>query len=287
MRSRRVQMADFSREYSEAKTNLASPQEESKQIRWTRALSEWAIPAGIVEQALENPWIHPPVLYQAPEQIEATFSHVCAEEALPIGGSVLDVGCGGGIAAFALTPPAAHVIGVDHQREMLEMFASNATSRGVSSEVREGFWPEIADQVPKADVVVSHHVAYNVGDVVPFLQALNDHAKNRVVIEIPTHHPLTNMSAAWKYFWNLDRPTNPSAMDLVEVLKEIGIRAHWHIWPGPLREPADIDQESEFLRIRLCLPPERLGEVKDFLRDHPMPRQREIATIWWDVADEM
>jgi SAM-dependent methyltransferase len=266
-------------------SELNSPQRSAVE-KWAQALSEWAIPKEILEAASENPWIHPPALYQVPEHIDMTFSHACAVEALPIGGSVLDVGCGGGIAAFAVTPPATRVIGVDHQSEMLEMFAVNASSRAVSAEVFAGFWPLIAEQVPKADIVVSHHVAYNVADIVPFLQALNSHAKNRVVIEIPTHHPLTHMSAAWKYFWNLDRPTSPSAMDLVEVLKEIGIRAHWNIWPGPLRESADIDQESEFLRIRLCLPPERLGEVKDFLRDHPVPPQRELATIWWDVADE-
>lgn len=262
-------------------------EKETKQAKWAQALSEWAIPQEIIETARENPWIHPPVLFQVPERIETTFSHACAAEALPVGGSVLDVGCGGGIGAFAVTPPAAHVIGVDHQSEMLEMFSANASSRGVSSEVFEGFWPAIAGQVPKADVVVSHHVAYNVADIAPFLHALNNHANSRVVIEIPTHHPLTNMSQAWKYFWNLDRPTTPSAMDLVGVLEEIGIRAHWHIWSGPMREPGDIDQESEFLRIRLCLPPERLGEVKDFLRRHPVPRQRELVTIWWDVADEI
>lgn len=260
-------------------------QEHSAVAKWAQALSEWAIPKEIVDAASENPWIHPPVLFQVPERIENTFSHACAAEALPIGGSVLDVGCGGGMAAFALSP--AHVIGVDHQGEMLEMFSANASSRGISAEVFAGFWPAVAGQVPKADVVVSHHVAYNVSDIVPFLQALNNHAKNRVVIEIPTHHPLTNMSNAWEYFWNLVRPTSPSAMDLVAVLKEIGIRAHWHIWAGPMRESADIDQESEFLRIRLCLPPERLGEVKDFLREHPILRQRELATIWWDVADEI
>lgn len=262
-------------------------QKRSAVEKWTQALAEWAIPQEIIDAASENPWIHPPVLFQVPERIETTFSHARAAEALPIGGSVLDVGCGGGIAAFAVTPPSAHVIGVDHQGEMLEMFTSNASSRGVSSEVFAGFWPAIAEHVPKADVVVSHHVAYNVADIAPFLHALNRHAKNRVVIEIPTHHPLTNMSAAWKFFWNLDRPTTPSAMDLVGVLEEIGMRAHWHIWSGPMREPAEIDQESEFLRIRLCLPPERLGEVKDFLRQHPMPSQRELATIWWDVAAEI
>ncbi len=94
-----------------------------------------------------------------PERIESTFSHARAREALPSGGSVLDVGCGGGIAACAVVPPASHVIGVDHQREMLEMFTANASGRGVSSEVFEGFWPEVATRLPNANVVLSHHDA--------------------------------------------------------------------------------------------------------------------------------
>jgi len=35
-----------------------------------------------------------------------------------------EVGCGGGIAAFATVPPVRHVIGVDHQPEMLDMFSA-------------------------------------------------------------------------------------------------------------------------------------------------------------------
>ena len=60
-------------------------------------------------------------LSRFPTSSESTPSHERAREAVPEGGSVLDVGCGGGVAAFALTPPATSVIGVDHQSEMLAM----------------------------------------------------------------------------------------------------------------------------------------------------------------------
>lgn len=256
----------------------------SSQEEWARALAQWSIPQEILDRATTSPWIHPPVLFQVPDEINLTISHTRAFEALPVGGSVLDVGCGGGIAAFALVPPASHVIGVDHQPEMLEMFAENARKRGVTSEVFEGFWPEVALKVPTADVVVCHHVVYNVADIGAFLQALNSHARSRVVIEMPTRHPLSNMSGAWKHFWNLDRPTGPTSEDLVEVLKEIGIKPRVQYWSGPLRDRSDINQDAEFMRIRLCLPPERLSEVRDFMLANPLPKQREIATIWWDVS---
>jgi SAM-dependent methyltransferase len=252
----------------------------SHRDEWANALAQWAIPPEILSTAQTSPWIHPPVLFQIPEEINLTPSHTRASEALPTEGSVLDVGCGGGIAAFAT--PASHVIGVDHQSEMLEMFAANAKKHNVSCEIYEGFWPEIATQVPRADVVVSHHVVYNVAEIEPFLQELNSHAKSRVVIEMPTQHPLTNMSGAWKHFWNLERPTQPTSVDLMKVLKEIGIDARVQYWTEPLRDRIDLERDSEFMRIRLCLPPERLPEVREYLISHPLPRQREIATIWWD-----
>ena len=255
----------------------------SHREEWANALAQWAIPEEILATAQTSPWIHPPVLFQVPDEINLTISHTRAFEALSAGGSVLDVGCGGGIAAFALAPPAAHVIGVDHQPEMLEMFAENAKKHNVSCEVFEGFWSEIATKVPSVDVVVCHHVVYNVAEIGPFLQELNSHAKSRVVIEMPTQHPLTNMSGAWKHFWNLERPTEPTSVDLMEVLKEIGLDARIQYWTGPLRNRIDIEQDSEFMRIRLCLPTERLSEVREYLIEHPLPRAREIATIWWDV----
>jgi SAM-dependent methyltransferase len=217
-----------------------------------------------------------------PENLIDTVSHQKAREALPEQGSVLDIGCGGGIAAFALSDKAKHVIGVDHQAEMLTMFSENATKLGLTSEVHEGFWPAVSANVPISDVVTCYNVFYNVQEIVPFLNALDDHARKRVVIEMPIHHPLANMDKAWKHFWNIDRPQDPSPADLVEVLKEIGINAQLQYWPGTVRQESDIDQAAEFTRIRLCLPKARHIEVKNFLVDQPRSDERGLATIWWD-----
>ena len=34
--------------------------------KWKSDLQAWAIPKEIIDQAPENPWIHPPVLFQIP-----------------------------------------------------------------------------------------------------------------------------------------------------------------------------------------------------------------------------
>jgi SAM-dependent methyltransferase len=251
---------------------------------WSQALDAWALPDEIVNSAPQSPWIHPPVLFEVPEQIPPSPSHERAREVLLMGATVLDVGCGGGIAAFALTPPATHVIGVDHQPEMLVMFSANAAKRGVTCETVEGFWPSVADRTPEADVVTAHHVVYNVADIVPFLRALDDHTKARVVVEMPDRHPLASMSEAWRHFWNLERPDGPTPSDLLDVLHEINIDAHCEQWSGPMRVEQNLDQAVHFMRIRLCLPESRGDEVRNFLSSHPAPTARELTTIWWDVA---
>ncbi len=250
--------------------------------RWRDDLDAWAIPQWILAQAEEDPWIHPPVLFEVPDLIDETPSHRRAGERLDGQSTLLDVGGGGGIAAMAQVGRVAKVVGVDHQGEMLTMFERNARARGLECETFEGFWPAVASRTPGADVVTAHHVIYNVPDVVPFIQALDEHARRRVVLELPTHHPLANMSSAWEFFWGLERPSTPTPDDLIDVMTEIGINASLERWEGSMRAEIDPGRAAHFMRIRLCLPSSREVEVQEFLRDNPTPNTRSLATVWWD-----
>jgi SAM-dependent methyltransferase len=250
--------------------------------KWKIDLASWAIPQEILDQAEVPPWFHPAALFALPDEIWDSPSHQHAREAMPAGGSVLDIGCGGGIAAFAIAPPAKHLIGVDHQSEMLEMFEANARERDLTSEVFEGFWPAVADLVPMADVVTCHHVVYNVGDIKPFIEALDSHARKRVVIELPLVHPMTPRSAGWKHFWNLDRPTSPTVEDFMNVLVELGISANIEKFTGKILLDEGEDDRVEYTRMRLCLPKSRINEVVEFLKTDPSPTSRELAVVWWD-----
>lgn len=250
---------------------------------WKEALESWALPQSIIDQAEESPWIHPPALFSLPEVISMTPSHQAVADVLREGGSILDIGCGGGIAAFAHTGRVGEVIGVDHQTEMLTMFAKNAEERSISHKEFEGFWPAIAPEVPGADVVTVHHVVYNVQEIEPFIRALQSHAKDRVVIEMPQHHPLSNMSDLWQHFWEIDRPTEPTHHSFLSLLKELGINAEVKEWESEMFRTLDLDQEAHFTRIRLALPASRFQEVREYLEKNPRSLSRELATIWWDL----
>ena len=246
---------------------------------WRNSLSAWGIPYEILNQAPVSPWIHPVELFQVPDEITITPSHLKALEIKP--DSVLDVGCGGGVAAFALVPPATKVIGVDHQPEMLQVFAANAVKRKVAAEIFEGFWPEVAQQTPKADVVVSHHVLYNVSEIESFLIELGSHANKRVVIEIPQQHPQSDANYLWKHFWQLERPNTPTPESIIEILKELGIQGHVEYWESQMGPKVDIDKNVEFTRIRLCLDKSKDAVIKNLLLARPTTA-RKLATIWWD-----
>jgi SAM-dependent methyltransferase len=251
--------------------------------RWEADLALWTIPKEILDQAVEKPWIHPPALFEIPEVIKDSLSHQRSREAMPVGGSVLDIGCGGGIASYAITPPASHVIGVDEQQAMLDLYTANAKKYSVTSETVLGQWPAVAAETPIADVVTVFHVAYNVGEIVPFLAALNSHARKRVVIEVPIVHPMSNMNQGWKHFWDLTRPTVPAAADLVTVLSEMGIKANIEFFESEILLDKKVDGANGFIRRRLCLPEERQGEVDAFIEANPMPERRKLAVIWWDI----
>lgn len=254
--------------------------------RWAEALAGWGIPDHILQQAPESPWIHPVETFRPSGNlhVDTPSRHRALEALSGDTPSVLDVGCGGGRAAFGLVPPARHVVGVDHQQQMLDVFASEAAARGVSVQTVLGDWPDVADATPVCEVAVCHHVFYNVRALAPFAAALTEHARRRVVVEMPEQHPLSHLSDGWRRFWSLERPTSPTAHDALEVLREMGLDAHAEPFStgsdGPPPEVSDLDVEHT--RIRLCLPASRDPEVRQFLEQRPT-RPRQLVTLWWDV----
>lgn len=253
--------------------------------RWSDDLATWAIPREILEQADTPPWIHPVAQFTAPDgDIPDSPSHATARAALPVDGVVLDVGCGGGRAAVALTPRAGHLVGVDHQQVMLDAFNDAALRRGVRATTYLGGWPEIADVVPLVDVAVCHHVVYNVPALPAFLRALDTHARHRVVLELPTRHPLSWLNPLWQRFWDLRRPTRPTAYDALDVARDCGFDAHITEFDDVAeRIPLDPRAQAEAACIRLCLPTSRADEVAAAIADLPA-QPRRLATIWWDTA---
>ena len=249
--------------------------------RWAEELAAWAIPEEILAAAPEPPWGFPVELFRAEAAPVDSPSRTRALEALPDGGSVLDVGCGGGAASYALVPPAGSVAGVDESEDMLADYAETASRAGVAHTELLGSWPAVAGQAPVTDVVVCHHVFYNVADLVPFAEALSQHARRRVVVELTARHPQVDSAPLWRHFHGIDRPDGPSAALAVEVLRDAGVAARLERWSRP---PRDVPREAyvRLYRRRLCLPVSAEPEVDRVMGDGTAA-WRDVVTLWWDM----
>ena len=263
--------------------------------RWQEDLESWAIPPEILAAAPETPWGCPTELFaRSTEETLAAGggltaggqpspSFLRAREALPEGGSVLDIGAGAGAASLPLCPPGAAVTAVDQNPDMLAAFAALAGKSGIVHHEVEGRWPGVAGQAGPADVVVCHHVLYNVGDLVPFVVALTAHARRRVVVEITAAHPQATLNPLWEHFHRTARPTHPTAEDAAAVLGDLGLDIGVETFDAPPRWNHEHDRADlvAFTRRRLCLPPERDGEVDALL---PPATPRPHVTLWWPGA---
>lgn len=267
--------------------------------RWSAALASWAIPDEIMSRAPESPWTFPPELFRSRSERARTGqpspTTVRTAEALPDGGTVLDVGAGAGAASVRLSPQASRITGVDSSEAMVEEFRRAAAAAGVEAVSVLGRWPDVADEVEPADVVVCAHVLYNVRDLEPFVRALDAHASRRVVIEITSRHPLAWMSDLWLRFHRLERPTEPTADDAEVALRDLGFDVRREdveraSGPGGFQRREDA---VGLIRRRLCLTPDRDDEVEEALGTRLAqheglwsagPDTQRLVTMWWEAA---
>ena len=262
---------------------------------WRRDLAAWAIPEHISAAATESPWVLPrQVFARRADRLAGApsgASYELAWAALDPPGAVLDVGAGAGAASLPLLARATALTAVDSDAAMLDLLAERSAAHGVSARCVHGSWPDAAAQVPAADVLTCHHVLYNVPDVAPFVTALSAHAARLVVTEMTTAHPLVTLNELWLKFHGLRRPDGPTAADLLRILAAMGLRPGCRRWRRPGGpDYGSFDELTDVTRRRLCLPPERAGQVADALVEtgvdpgHPADlgsSGREVVTIWW------
>lgn len=244
--------------------------------RWAELQEGRGIPPEILAQAPAPPWVYDPSYFVAPEVPADTPSRDAGLELLGAGGTVLDVGAGGGDASFALAGAVTHITANDQQADMLEAFAATATARGIPFRTVHGRWPDSSAEAGTADVVVSNHVLHNVVDVAPFLLALTAAARRGVVVEMLAEHPMAWLDGLWVTFHGLHRPPPATTDDAVAVLRELGIVPRVRRWER--RTPPK--QDPAWVTRRLCLPADREPDVAAALDVTP-PRPRHAATLTW------
>jgi SAM-dependent methyltransferase len=249
-------------------------------------LTGWAIPQDLLAAAPQSPYFFDPSVFiagadEAVNRAGDTVSDRVAREGLPTGGTVLDVGVGAGAASLRLG--ATTIIGVDPSPALLDAFVERAHRLGIAAVAVQGSWPGAAVETQVADVVVCHHVVYNVSDLAPFARALSEHAASRTVIELTACHPMAWLAPYWKALYDLDQPVRPTADDAIALLNDLGIAVHQRRWVRRIQMIGESgDQQLARIARRLCLRPDRLDELRGALSQQPPPAEREVVTVWWE-----
>ena len=252
--------------------------------RWRQAIAGTAVPDEIRAMAAEpEPTLEPARFRWRPEedaQQPVRPSRRRALEALPAGGTVLDVGVGGGASSLGLAAQAGLIVGVDPLPRMLEAFEASARDVGVAARSVLGRWPEVAEQVERADIAICHHALYRVAEIEEFLTALTAHARHRVVVELSARSPLAAFDPLWKALHGIDRPDWQVADEAYLVLKGMGLAVEREDVVLPPRRPEVTPELVAFVRRRLYVGPERDAEIEAYLRDRE-PQDHRVAALWW------
>jgi SAM-dependent methyltransferase len=173
-------------------------------------------------------------------------------EAIGSKSSVLDVGAGTGRHTVALAPHVCTVTAVEPSPAMLELLRQDVADLGLSNvQTVHAEW--LAAEVESADVVVCSHVLYPIADVVPFVRKLAAMAQERVFVYLRVD-PLPTDMGLWSEFYGVPLQAQPTHLDLVNLLAQIGIAAdvevvqHRFTWTF-----ADLDEAVVQVRNSLCI----------------------------------
>lgn len=268
--------------------------------RWSEQLAAWAIPERLLAAVDESPYGWSQNLWKRRserarnEEAEPVTTSV-ARRLLASNGSVIDVGAGRGRASLPLAAEGHPLVAVEKNPDMVAGLREDAARLGANVSIVEKAWPQAADELHPATVVMSAHVVYDVPDIGPFLTAMHRLATSGVVLEVTPAHPWSGMAPYYRALHHIDRPSGPTADDLVEVVEEVvGVvpEVEWWARSGQMWF-SDWDEIIEFYGRRLVLPPARRGEVRPLLEPDVTEVDgrlvvgdpvRRLATIWWRTS---
>lgn len=255
--------------------------------RWREALAARAVPQAILDNAPEpKTQLEPEMFRWRPEEDAkhpARPSRRRALDALPDGGSALDVGVGGGASSLGLAPTVATITGVDASQGMLDLFEVSARDAGVATRAVLGSWPDIADEVGPADVVICHHALYGAAEIEDFLLALTSHARHRVVVEVSAQLPLARLDPLWEAFHGTQRPDCRVADEVCAVLAALGLAVEREDVALPARSANVSPEMVSFLRRRLYVGSDRDPDIEAYLKAL-QPQPQTVVALWWPGA---
>lgn len=130
----------------------------------------------------------------------------------------LDVGAGGGRYALPLALHVSRVVAIDPSPSMLGALDEDAAVAGIANvEIIEARWP-IADGAPHGDVALMAHVGYDIAEIGPFVDALEE-AAGRLCVAVLGESAMTTVATLfWQHIHGEPRVRLPALPEFLSLL---------------------------------------------------------------------
>lgn len=129
----------------------------------------------------------------------------------------LDIGAGGGRYALALALRVREVIALDPSAGMLAVLRQGMEEYGIQNiRIVHERWP--VAEPPQADVSFISHVSYDIEDIGPFLDQMEEAARERCVAVLMERHPPFAADAFWPDLHGEERVQLPALPEFLTLL---------------------------------------------------------------------
>src|SRR5436190_19515882 len=159
--------------------------------------------------------------------------------------TVLDVGAGAGRYSLPIASMVRRLTAVEPSAGMRASFAEELERRGITNvDIVGDSWANA--RVEQHDVVMVANVLYFVREAVDFIEKLDQHARRACFILHRVEERAAELGPLYEQVWGKPRPPEPGALDLLNLLYSVGIRARLELGPRPA--PVRFETAADVMR---------------------------------------
>jgi SAM-dependent methyltransferase len=169
----------------------------------------------------------------------------------------LDIGAGAGRYALPLALRVAEVIAVEPSASMRNALRTGKGEHGLANlRVVPAAWPAALDHLgplPVADVAFVAHVGYDIEEIGPFLDAMEQAASRLCVAMLTDRSPASVADPFWPLVHEMERVPLPALPELAELLRARGRRTEIQRVERAPRTFDSFDGLATFIRRQLWI----------------------------------
>jgi SAM-dependent methyltransferase len=199
----------------------------------------------------------------------------------------LDIGAGAGRYALPLALNVGEVIAVEPSASMRNALRTGRSEHGLDNITIVGSaWPEALAELgepPVADVALIAHVGYDIEDIGPFLDAMEEAASRLCVAVMTDQSPASVADPFWPLVHGMERVPLPALPELAELLRARGRSVEIERVERSPRTFDSFDGLATFVRRQLWIAED--GEKEQRFRAALAGMARELDDDAWTLRN--